>query len=213
MKRFREGAGGRSFFQKKAWKGMPDWIPTRRFRTHPREGESPARRLPARQRRARPLWMVQMHCIDMNAWYSRVDRPERPDFVLFDLDPPDGGFRLGVRVAHLVRGLLDELGLSSHVKTSGADGVHILVPITRRSTFDDTRDFADGVRDSPRPAPSRPRHDRVAQGKAARRLPRRSPERLGQDDRERLLGPAEARSARFDPAPLGGAHRGRLPAI
>ena len=35
------------------------------------------------------LWMVQMHCIDMNAWYSRVDKPDRPDFVLFDLDPPD----------------------------------------------------------------------------------------------------------------------------
>ncbi len=91
------------------------------------------------------LWMVQMHCIDMNAWYSRVDLPERPDFVLFDLDPPDGAFRLGVRVAHLVRGLLDELGLSSYVKTSGADGVHVLVPITRRSTFEATRDFADGV--------------------------------------------------------------------
>ena len=38
--------------------------------------------------------MVQMNCIDMNAWYSRVDKPERPDFVLFDLDPPDGGFPL-----------------------------------------------------------------------------------------------------------------------
>ena len=50
-----------------------------------------------------------------------------------------------MRVAHLVRGLLDELGLSSYVKTSGADGVHVLVPITRRSTFEATRDFADGV--------------------------------------------------------------------
>ncbi len=145
MKRFREGAGGGSFFQKNAPKGMPDWIPTRRFRTHPREGESRLVDFPLVNDELALLWMVQMHCIDMNAWYSRVDRPERPDFVLFDLDPPDGGFRLGVRVAHLVRGLLDELGLSSHVKTSGADGVHVLVPITRRSTFDDTRDFADGV--------------------------------------------------------------------
>jgi len=86
-----------------------------------------------------------MHCIDTNAWYSRVDRPERPDFVLFDLDPPDGEFRLGVRVAYLVRGLLEELGLSGSVKTSGADGVHVLVPIARRSNYDDTRDFADGI--------------------------------------------------------------------
>lgn len=145
MKRFREGAAAPSFFQKNAPKGMPDWIPTRRFRTYPREGESRLVDFPLVNDELAVLWMVQMHCIDMNAWYSRVDRPERPDFVLFDLDPPDGGFRLGVRVAHLVRGALEELGLESYVKTSGADGVHVLVPITRRSTFDDTREFADGV--------------------------------------------------------------------
>jgi len=145
MKRFREGAAAPSFFQKNAPKGMPDWIPTRRFRTFPREGESRLVDFPLVNDELALLWMVQMHCIDMNAWYSRVDRPERPDFVLFDLDPPDGGFRLGVRVAHLVRGALGELGLESYVKTSGADGVHVLVPITRRSTFEDTREFADGV--------------------------------------------------------------------
>jgi bifunctional non-homologous end joining protein LigD len=145
MKRFRDGAAGRSFFQKNAPKGMPSWIPTKRFRTWPREGESRLVDFPLVTDELALLWMVQMHCIDMNAWYSRVDRPERPDFVLFDLDPPDGEFRLGVRVAHLVRPLLEELGLSSYVKTSGADGVHVLVPIVRRSTYEVTRDFADGV--------------------------------------------------------------------
>ena len=56
-------------------------------------------------RREALLWMVQMHCIDMNAWYSRVDKPDRPDFVLFDLDPPeeDDAFALCVRVAHYLR--------------------------------------------------------------------------------------------------------------
>ena len=91
------------------------------------------------------LWMVQMHCIDMNAWYSRVDKPHRPDFVLFDLDPPDGGFAQAVRVAHLLRDALLELELDSYVKTSGADGIHVLVPITRRSTYDDTYAFAERV--------------------------------------------------------------------
>jgi len=87
--------------------------------------------------------MVQMHCIDMNAWYSRVDKPHRPDFVLFDLDPPDepDGFRQAIRVAHLVRELLDELELPGCVKTSGADGIHVVAPITRRSTFEETYDF------------------------------------------------------------------------
>ena len=89
------------------------------------------------------LWMVQYHCIDMNAWYSRVDKPDRPDFVLFDLDPPDGGFVDAIRVAHLIRELLDELGLPGYVKTSGADGIHVVAPITRRSTFKQAYDFAE----------------------------------------------------------------------
>ena len=50
-----------------------------------------------------------MNCIDMNAWYSRIDKPDRPDFVLFDLDPPESrdGFALAVRVAHLIREALE----------------------------------------------------------------------------------------------------------
>jgi bifunctional non-homologous end joining protein LigD len=145
MKRWRAGLKGGSFFQKQAPKGMPSWIKTRQFRTWPREGGSRLVDFPLVNDRETLLWMVQMHCIDMNAWYSRVDKPERPDFVLFDLDPPDGEFGLGVRVAHLVHGLLDELGIHGYVKTSGADGVHVLVPVTRRSTFDQAREFADGV--------------------------------------------------------------------
>ena len=81
-----------------------------------------------------------MGCIDLNTWYSRVDKLDRPDFVLFDLDPsPDVGFRETVQVALLVKEALDALGLESFAKTSGADGMHVLVPIARRHTYDDTR--------------------------------------------------------------------------
>jgi len=81
----------------------------------------------------------------MNAWYSRVDKPERPDWVVFDLDPPeeDGAFALCVRVAHYVRSALAELELESFVKTSGADGIHVLLPIARRSTYEETYEFAE----------------------------------------------------------------------
>ena len=145
MKRWREGLPGGAFFQKQAPKGIPAWIETRRFQTWPREGGSRLVDFPLVNSPEALLWMVQMHCIDMNAWYSRVDRPDRPDFVLFDLDPPDGpdAFPLCVRVAHLVREALDGLGLESWVKTSGADGIHVLVPIVRRSTFADTYRFAE----------------------------------------------------------------------
>jgi bifunctional non-homologous end joining protein LigD len=85
-----------------------------------------------------------MNCVDMNVWYSRVDKPHRPDYVVFDLDPPDDGFGAAIEVAHLIRELLDEVGLPGYVKTSGSDGIHILAPITRRSTFQQTYDFAAG---------------------------------------------------------------------
>ena len=147
MKRWREGLAGGAFFQKQAPKGMPSWISTRRFRTWPREGEPRLVDFPLVNSRDALLWMVQMHCIDMNAWYSRVDKPERPDWVVFDLDPPEEpeAFALCVRAAHLVRRALDELDLESYVKTSGADGIHVLVPIARRSTFDETYEFAELV--------------------------------------------------------------------
>ena len=147
MKRWREGLAGGAFFQKQAPKGIPDWIPTRQFRTWPRGGKGESRLVdfPLVNDRDALLWMVQMHCIDMNAWYSRVDKPDRPDFVLFDLDPPEepDAFALCVRVAHYLHEALDELGLESHVKTSGSDGIHIVVPIVRRSTFEDTYEFAE----------------------------------------------------------------------
>jgi bifunctional non-homologous end joining protein LigD len=145
MKRYREGIAGQAFFQKQAPKGMPSWIPTRQFPTRTREGRSRLVDFPLVNSRDALLWMVQMHCIDMNAWYSRVDKPDRPDFVLFDLDPPDGGFSLGVRAAQLVREELDGLGLRSYVKTSGMDGIHVLVPLTRRSTWAQTHAFAEAV--------------------------------------------------------------------
>jgi bifunctional non-homologous end joining protein LigD len=147
MKRWREGLPGGSFFQKQAPKGIPKWIPTREFRTWPRGGKGESRLVdfPLVNSREALLWMVQMHCIDMNAWYSRVDKPDRPDWVLFDLDPPeeDGSFALCIRVAHYVRGALEELGLESFVKTSGADGIHVVLPIARRSTYEETYEFAE----------------------------------------------------------------------
>jgi bifunctional non-homologous end joining protein LigD len=143
MKRWREGLAGGSFFQKQAPKGIPKWIPTRRFQTFPREGGTRMVDFPLVNSTDALLWMVQMHCIDMNAWYSRVDKPDRPDFVLFDLDPPDDGFALAVRVAHLIHESLESLELESYVKTSGADGIHVLVPIARRHGFDETYEFAE----------------------------------------------------------------------
>ena len=143
MKRYPHGITGEVFFQKQAPKHLPDWIPTRQFRTWPREGGSRLVDFALVNSTEAVLFMVQNNCIDMNAWYSRVDKPHRPDFVLFDLDPPDGGFELTIEVAHLIRALLDEVGLPGYVKTSGADGIHVVAPIARRASFEQTYAFAE----------------------------------------------------------------------
>ena len=147
MKRYPDGIEGGHFFQKDAPSHMPDWIPTDSFPASSRDGKRTRTiRYPLVNDELALTWMVSMGCIDMNAWYSRVDRPDRPDFVLFDLDPSDGvEFSVTVEVALLVKQLLDALDLEGFPKTSGADGIHVLVPIARRATYDDTREFAEIV--------------------------------------------------------------------
>jgi bifunctional non-homologous end joining protein LigD len=145
MKRYPDGWQGKFFFQKDAPKGMPDWIPTASIVVSTREKPRQRRRIeaPLVGDELALLWMVNMACIDLNAWYSRIDKPDRPDWVLFDLDPsPDVGFPETVQVALLVKEVLDTLGLESFAKTSGADGIHVLVPIARRYTYADTREFS-----------------------------------------------------------------------
>jgi bifunctional non-homologous end joining protein LigD len=148
MKRYPDGAYGKFFFQKDAPTHMPDWIKTVELMVSTRESPRQRRKIeaPLVNDELALLWMVNMGCIDMNTWYSRVDKPDRPDFVLFDLDPSDDvGFKETVQVALLVKEVLDALGLESCVKTSGSDGIHVLVPIARRHTYDDTREFAEIV--------------------------------------------------------------------
>jgi bifunctional non-homologous end joining protein LigD len=148
MKRYPDGIAGGHFFQKDAPKHMPDWIPTREFEVSTRDSPRRRRKIqaPLVNDELALLWMVNMGCIDLNTWYSRVDRPERPDFVLFDLDPAaDAGFPEVVEVALLVKEVLDALGLVGLAKTSGSDGMHVLVPVERRYTYDQTREFAEIV--------------------------------------------------------------------
>jgi bifunctional non-homologous end joining protein LigD len=148
MKRYPDGWQGKFFFQKDAPKHMPEWIPTRQFEASTRE-RPPQRRLidfALVNDELALLWVVNMGCIDMNTWYSRVDKPSRPDWVLFDLDPsPDVGFAETIEVALLIKQTLDLLELESFPKTSGSEGIHILVPVARRHTYADTREFSEIV--------------------------------------------------------------------
>ena len=147
MKRYPNGIDGGHFFQKDAPKHMPEWIPTRAFPATSRDGSrSRIINYPLVNEPAALVWMANMACIDMNAWYARADKPDRPDFALFDLDPtPEVGFAGAVEAAHLVREALEALELRGYPKTSGADGIHVLVPLARRQTYEHSRALVSGV--------------------------------------------------------------------
>src|SRR6202040_949726 len=75
-------------------------------------------------------WVVNLGCIELHTWHSRVPEIEKPDYLLIDLDPTSEGQWPFVRkIALVVRDLMDELGLTSFPKTSGATGLHVLAPI------------------------------------------------------------------------------------
>jgi bifunctional non-homologous end joining protein LigD len=145
MKRYPDGWAGRPFFRRDAANYVPAWV--KRASVQVRTGRDERTiDVPAVNDELALLWMVNTGCIECHTWFSRMDRLDRPDWVVFDLDPSDDvGFVEAVEVARLVKRALDDLGLASFPKTSGAHGVHVLVPVERRHTYEDTRGFADRI--------------------------------------------------------------------
>ena len=91
-------------------------------------------------------WVINLGCIELHTWHSRVEDIERPDYMLIDLDPTTEGQWPYVReIALVVREVLDGLGLPAYPKTSGATGLHILTPIKTDLVFPDVRRFAKRV--------------------------------------------------------------------
>jgi bifunctional non-homologous end joining protein LigD len=90
--------------------------------------------------------LVQMNVLEFHPWGARVDHIERPDRLVFDLDPGPGvSWEMMQECAIEVRDFLDNAGLTSFVRTSGGAGLHVVAPIARRSTWEEAGDFAHQV--------------------------------------------------------------------
>ena len=129
MERFPDGAGGKSFFQKRVPKGAPDWLETATVATV-NGTESDA--LVALDL-AHIVWAVNMGCLGFHAWPSRYDDLGHADELRIDLDPQPGvaiaTLREAAREAHA---LLDEVGLDAFPKTTGRRGIHVYAPLEPR---------------------------------------------------------------------------------
>ena len=137
MQRFPDGIKKDGFFQKQIGDYFPDWIDRTRVRTRQGDQEQVVC-----NNRATLVYLANQACVTPHLFLSRVDRLQRPDQLVFDLDPPDSDFAAVRRAALLLRELLDELGLGSFVKTTGSRGVHVVVALRREAEFDDVREFA-----------------------------------------------------------------------
>ena len=163
------------------------------------------------------LYTVQLGSIAVNAWHSRLDSIDTPDYTVLDLDPgPRVPFRRVVEVARLVGRELAALGLAGAPKTSGSRGIHILVPLPEGTSYDVSAELAERI--ARRVVDANPAVATVERALTAR--PRghgvRGPhaERARQDAGERLLRPRPRRGARLDAALLatGGRRASTRPA-
>jgi bifunctional non-homologous end joining protein LigD len=138
MKRFPNGVDGEFFHQKRV-PAHPDFVGAQ-FVRFP-SGHSTV--FAVVDNAAALAWVINLGCIELHTWHSRVDDLERPDYLLIDLDPTvDGQWPYVREIALVVRDVMDELGLASYPKTSGATGLHVLAPINPELLFPEVRRFA-----------------------------------------------------------------------
>jgi bifunctional non-homologous end joining protein LigD len=90
------------------------------------------------------VYLAQQACLTPHTWLCTRKELEKPDQLVFDLDPSDDSLAKVRRATRLVGELLDELGLTSYLKTTGSRGYHVLVPLRPALGFDEVRDFARG---------------------------------------------------------------------
>ena len=139
LTRFPDGIKGKSFFQKDAPEWVPSWIRTERI--HADDADRDIDYFIVNDRESL-RYVANMGTIPLHLWSSHLPTLDRPDWLVLDLDPKGAPFTDVVKVACTLHGVLDELELSSYVKTSGATGLHIVLPLGARYDYEVTRTFA-----------------------------------------------------------------------
>ena len=141
LRRYPDGIKGQAFFQKDLREGLPDW-----FKTVPVDSEHRGVEIhyATANDRASLLFLTGLGCIDHNPWSNRYADLDHPDYFFFDLDPSDGTeFSVVVSVAQALHEKLVELRLASFLKTSGATGIHIYIPVEPIYTYEQLRTFGE----------------------------------------------------------------------
>jgi bifunctional non-homologous end joining protein LigD len=140
MHRFSEGIQGEGFYQQAISEYAPSWVKRVTVKkeggtvTHIVCDDAPTLKYVANQ-----------NCITLHTWLSRKDNLERPDQLIFDLDPPGDDFAPVRQGARAIKSWLDNIGLTSYLKTSGSHGLHVVVPLDEAESFARVRTLAQDI--------------------------------------------------------------------
>ncbi len=137
MERYPDGIGGPRIMQQRVGSHFPDWIK----RVPVPSAKGPVEHVVADDA-ATLVYLADQACITPHRWLSRIDRLERPDQLVIDLDPAENKPAEVRRATRLFGQLLRELELEPFVMSTGSRGYHVVVPLVRRGDFDDVRGFA-----------------------------------------------------------------------
>src|SRR5690606_14804175 len=138
LKRYPQGIAGPHFFQHEAG-DVPPFVRTARFTSE----TGRAIDYVVCDDEAALLYLANLGAIERHPWHARVETPDRPDWVVWDLDPSEGvPFEVLCRLALAVRDELAGLGLRSYPKTSGSRGLHVYAPIENSQPFEVVAPFA-----------------------------------------------------------------------
>lgn len=140
LTRYPDGIDGKSFFQKDAPVYAPDWL---RLETMWSEHAEREIRYFVLDDLPSLLYVANMGTIPLHVWSSRVAALERPDWCILDLDPKGAPFKDVVTIARYLHELCDDVGLPNFVKTSGSTGLHVLIPLGARYTYEHSRTLAE----------------------------------------------------------------------
>ncbi len=131
IERFTKSVDAGGFFQKHWQKHYPEWLDS---------ADVPGKtrvRYPIVDNEAGLIYLANQGGVAFHIWTSRKDTPHNPDLIVFDLDPPEGGFPMVRETALLLREVLDEIGLRAFVKTTGSKGLHIVSPLDGKAPFEE----------------------------------------------------------------------------
>lgn len=136
MTRYPDGVDGKSFFQKDAPPYAPDWL---RTVTVWSEGSERELSYFVAEDVESLLYIINMGTIPIHIWSSRISSLAAPDWCILDLDPKDAPFTDVVEIARTIHDICEEIGLPTYPKTSGSSGIHVLVPLGGRLTYEQSR--------------------------------------------------------------------------